>query len=725
MLCTVLLLSLAHASARAAQASPSWPSPVSVGSLPAGFGYVLDATRDQLQLGDSSCGAGNLDGVAPDDVLIGSFWATSNAGRTTALFGRPGRWPSQAVDVSRSSLSAPGSRGFVWDGAHANDKSGAVACLGDVDGDRYDDVAIGALRAGAGGSAWVVFGGPQLRSQSSPHAAVLNSSYCSTGGRCTYVVGAAGEQLGSMVAGLGDVDGDRFADVLVGAAAGAGRAYVLLGHAGPWPSTIATSDVGSKAVPGYVVDGVSDGDQLASGQVSTARGGGDFNHDGLRDVVLGAHGLGKAYVIFGSADRAAVSRSALSGLDGRRGCTLSLAQSNVYFGQWIGVLGDVNGDAVDDLAVSAKMASTPSGYVDGGAVYVIFGRSGVWPPQINVEDLNGANGGVILYGNGRASSVAGADVNGDGLRDIVVGAYYSGAGSVFVMFGHSGAWKNTDLQTLNGTDGFVLTGAATGDYLGVSVSNANDVDGDGVDDIVATATVRYENYVILGNRAPRIARNELSLELGRSTAVSPEHILIEDNRPQEVSIAVVAVRNGFFSLSSAAAVPVTAFSWANVTNGALLFTSTDHSAAPSYTLRASDGILQSPESVASVTVLAECLGNRSLVPKGKCEDGIVDADALAKLKAELEVLLQLTGDQIVLVVSADGDPGVVDITMPLIKVDTLDNLVKKPESVLYKGDIGKRIDWEFGLRKVLHVTSASPALSPFIAIGVLSIIAIR
>jgi hypothetical protein len=155
--------------------------------------------------------------------------------------------------------------------------------------------------------------------------------------------------------------------------------------------------------------------------------------------------------------------------------------------------GDVNGDGIDDLLVGARFGDGPgNGRQDAGDVYLIFGRSEL-PSEI---DLAADNPGVVVHG-AAANDQLGydailADLNGDGLDDLVLAAPFSPrpdspapTGVVYAVFGRGDLDPVVDLSET--TPDAVLLGAGSTDYFGDSLA-AGDVNGDGTDDLIIGAT---------------------------------------------------------------------------------------------------------------------------------------------------------------------------------------------------------------------------------------------
>ncbi|TNC99974.1 MAG: hypothetical protein FD118_3517 [Rhodocyclaceae bacterium] len=417
-----------------------------------------------------------------------------------------------AIDLS---AIAAGSGGFVINGQCANDKSGhSVASAGDVNGDGLADLIVGAPysdpAAGSyAGRSYVVFG------RTGTTAVELSAIDDGSGG---FVINGQcdGDRNGWSVAGAGDVNGDGLADMIVGASfstpvAGdwTGSSYVVFGKTDGIDIDLSAVATGAG---GFVIRGECGYD--FSGSSVTAAG--DVNGDGLADLIVGApqsdpnaqSRAGRSYVVFGQTGTTAIELSAISNGDG--GFVISGECADDYSGSSVAGAGDVNGDGLADLIVGAWQ-SDPAGKVVAGRSYVVFGKS--TGSAIDLSAVGTGSGGFVVNGqsagdrSGRSVSGAG-DVNGDGLADLVVGAYRSNLsdGRSYVVFGRTDN-AAIDLSTISGgSGGFVINGQCSADNSGFSVSTAGDLNGDGMADLIvgaifgdpAAATSAGRSYVVFG-----------------------------------------------------------------------------------------------------------------------------------------------------------------------------------------------------------------------------------
>ncbi|SDU32533.1 FG-GAP repeat protein [Nitrosomonas ureae] len=473
---------------------------INLSSLNGSNGFRMDGVGARDELGRLVSDAGDVNGDGFDDLMVGTPFADSNglsSGSSYVVFGK-----AAGFEGIMNLSELDGNNGFRLDGIKNGDwSSDSFSNAGDVNGDGFDDLIIGAYRAGnSSGSSYVVFG------KASGFDAAMNLSDLdgSNGFRLNGV--AAGDDSGRSVSGAGDVNGDGFDDLLIGASradpngSSSGSIYVVFGKASGFGSTMNLSDL--EGNNGFRLDGVKD-----RGYAGTSVSGtGDVNGDGLDDLLVG--GLSSNYVVFGKTSGFDATMN-LSDLEGSNGFHLDGPGRSAS----ISSAGDVNGDGFDDLVIGYPFASLSGSNI--GATCVVFGKASGFDASMNLSNLDGSNGfrvdGVVEYDFlGRSVSNAG-DVNGDGFDDLIIGAAGSpngipGAGSSYVLFGKASGFDAVfNVSNLGGTNGFRLDGVAAGDGSGGSVSAAGDVNGDGFDDLLigapnAAPNGRYSgsSYVIFG-----------------------------------------------------------------------------------------------------------------------------------------------------------------------------------------------------------------------------------
>ena len=499
-----------------------WDASMSLSALDGTNGFRLDGIDASDLSGYSVSGAGDVNGDGFADLIIGAYLADPNgnlsAGASYVVFGS-----DAGFDASMSLSTLDGTNGFRLDGIDGSDHSGfSVSGAGDVNGDGIDDLIIGAKNATpnenhAAGKSYVVFGSDAGFDASMSLSALDGSNGFRLDGIDT------DDNSGRSVSGAGDVNGDGFADLIIGAAAApnglhrAGESYVVFGADIGFDASIPLSTL--DGTNGFRIDGIAGSDDSGF----SVSGAGDVNGDGFSDLIIGAHGadlngnfsVGESYVVFGS-DAGFDASMSLSALDGTNGFLLDGIDAFDESGYSVSGAGDVNGDGFSDLIIGAHSAGV-NGNSSVGESYVVFGSDAGFDASMSLSALDGTNGflldGIDEFDHSGISVSGAGDVNGDGFDDFIIGAMGADlngnreAGESYVVFGSDGGFSaSMSLSSLDGINGFRLDGIVALDSSGRSVSGAGDVNGDGIDDLIIGAGYADpngndsagESYVVFG-----------------------------------------------------------------------------------------------------------------------------------------------------------------------------------------------------------------------------------
>jgi hypothetical protein len=524
-------------------------------------GFVINGIDFFDRSGESVSGAGDVNGDGIADLIIGAFGADPNgnlnAGESYVVFGSSAGF-SSSLELS----TLDGTNGFVINGIDSYDRSGeSVSGAGDVNGDGIADLIIGAFVANPNGNirageSYVVFG-----SSAGFSSSLELSTLDGTNG---FVINGidTDDRSGYSVSGAGDINGDGIADLIIGAPNadpngnfGAGESYVVFGSSAGFSPSLELSNL--DGTNGFVINGIDTNDR--SGY--SVSGAGDINGDGIADLIIGApnadpngnFGAGESYVVFGSSAGFSPSLE-LSNLDGTNGFVINGIGGRS--GESVSGAGDINGDGIADLIIGARFAD-PNGNFGAGESYVVFGSSAGFSPSLELSNLDGTNGFVINgidFFDYSGESVSGAgDVNGDGIADLIIGAYganpngNSYAGESYVVFGNTAPTidLNTATPGIDFTASFTASPVQITSNLSISDDNSSSLSTatiaitNPLDSAAEILTANTENTSITANYNPNNGTLTLT---GRDTIANYKQVLQSITYKNTLSLPATTAR---------------------------------------------------------------------------------------------------------------------------------------------------------------------------------------
>lgn len=393
-----------------------------------------------------------------------------------------------------------------WSGSFDSALMGmSVDSAGDINGDGFDDLIIGAS-------------GYDVPGQLFDEGAAFIFLGSETGIRSTQSVDAAaiiyGTQANSSfgwdVAGAGDINGDGYDDVIVGAplanTAGlsvSGAVYVFLGSA-----------EGILATSAHDADYVIASEQIEGHMGIRVDAAGDVNADGFSDIIVGAELYGRPFsppIPNQGSGRGGAAFVFLGSANGLVGSTPESAHAALYpwnpAGQdtglltsfcWVSGAGDVNGDGYSDVMVGApgwnhsvEWPGSGTEWWREGAVLIYYGsESGISGGGPDFADAR-IEGDSLETAFGATVDSAG-DVNGDGYDDIIVGApettvqspeFIEEFGRAYIFYGSESGIVQTSATQAD----TIFSGIGSADWLGRRVAGIGDINSDGYSDIAFSA----------------------------------------------------------------------------------------------------------------------------------------------------------------------------------------------------------------------------------------------
>jgi len=432
--------------------------------------WHFEANQDRARLGASVSDAGDVNNDGYDDVVIGApdyDAGILDQGRVYVFYGSDDGLTDTLV------TTIDGDAGDILFGE-------SVGNAGDVNNDGYDDIIVGAP-ANDNGQAYVFLGTATGISITADWTATSSSVL----------------DFGISVDTAGDVNGDGFADVIVGGSfptgSGGGNAVIYHGSAtglGTAADTTLTGP-GSDAEFGF--------------SVSTA---GDINRDGYDDVIVGAPSYnseaGRVYAFMGSS----------SGINTTAGWSVDGDQSQAEFGYSVSEAGDLNGDGYGDVIIGAPF------YNDYGRAYVYIGSAdglGTSPYWWSESDTLASQYGFSVSNAG--------NVNGDRTDDIIVGApiYFLSLASQGIVVGFYGY---PDITATN--DSPTQIGDTTTFTSAVSISGSFDYEWDFGDGITETGQIVSHTYTVVDYYTATVTADDGTYVLSTTTALTITDIPIID-----------------------------------------------------------------------------------------------------------------------------------------------------------------------------------------------------
>jgi hypothetical protein len=553
------------------------PATVHLSDVLTGIGGFAIHGASAADLAGSAIAVGDTNGDGIADLLIGAEGLNVNTGVSYVVFGKATPF---AAELNLADIAA-GTGGFAMGGEDQTDRAGSATAILDLNGDGIGDYVTGARSADGVGNADAQAGDIYVRfGQTGTPPSTNNLAFISD----VIIRGHdGGLGAGTTLAAAGDLNGDGFADLAIGAPyatppnygnGNAGLVYVVFG------GNIITGDLSNILAGngGFLIRG--DGDLDVAGASLAAAG--DVNGDGVDDLLIGAPGAlsnmaGKTYVVFGRADGFTNPVNLADIAAGTGGFVITGEEAGDQSGSAVAA-GDMNGDGFSDLLIGARSADgVDVAQFAAGDAYIVYGGdfSGAvthagdadandLTGDAGIDNMIGGQGDDIFTGNGGADAMHGGQGN-DLMRvaDLSFRRVDGGTGIDTLALdgnGHNLALPAVAGQRVRSIETIDLTGSGTNGLVVTALSlmnlsestNTLRVEGGGDDDVTLqdsgwTAAAGPSGYVTYVNGNARIEINQTidvipCFTPGSHITTTEGEIRVEDLREGDIAILADGTR---------------------------------------------------------------------------------------------------------------------------------------------------------------------------------------
>ncbi|WP_293892812.1 T9SS type A sorting domain-containing protein [Sporocytophaga sp.] len=444
----------------------NYPSVFDLKSLNGHNGFSIKGLTKGDRLGEELAFIGDINNDGFDDLCVTSEYANKNGfylgGTAYIIFGSDKPFAS-TFDLN----TLNGSNGFKVEGIAEDERRGKfVKGLGDINNDGIGDLVIGTEQE----KVMILYG----KAGSFPATMTVNDINGNNG----FIIDIDGV---NECWGAGDINGDGIEDMLLGHPHWSGETLVFFGKNGNFPASIDESFL--DGTRGFRLSEIS----YASRSAYLVGPAGDINNDGYDDIIVGlwansftTDAPSKTYVFFGKPGPYSplIDINKVNGTDGFAIINYELPS----FLKWVGKLGDINGDGIDDLFSFQN---------------ILYGSSKPFPAVVTKDNSLDGVKGFMVPGISQTAAAAG-DLNFDGIGDFIAVAK---SNEVWAIYGTKETTNATfDPAALNGVNGFRIQNLSQSN-IGRQISGDQDFNGDGHSDFAVGSGGTEEGgtvYVVFG-----------------------------------------------------------------------------------------------------------------------------------------------------------------------------------------------------------------------------------